>query len=114
MSRVSHNLESTVRQCAVQLPGRSGRTDHVVPALHYVHRDGGELPTVLKDIAVLQEDSVHEVVAFNPREGSCEVQVVSLVDVLGVWDELGGTHLPEAPLLAAAFLTDLSEDVSLL
>merc|ERR1711936_1460908 len=77
------------------------RTNHIVAALHDMHRDFRQLGSIFQNVRLLNKYPIHKVVALDARERSSKVEIIGLVNVGGVRDELAGAHFPQAPLLGS-------------
>src|SRR5712671_3238342 len=98
MSGIRDDAELRFRPGTVQVPGTRHRAHNIVAALH---DDAGNLPDlldILRQIIVSWEETiVHEVVAFNAREGERKLRVGKSLNRLVIEEQLGGAAFPNTP-----------------
>ena len=95
MSSVRDNDEFRLRKGVMQVPGGLHGRTHIVTALD---DDRGDIPECL-DIAdyptvVFKKSPVHEIVAFDAREGLSESFVTEMGDLPGPLQQVDGTCPP--------------------
>jgi len=82
----------------MQIPGAARRTDHVVATLHDDRRNVADALRVAQQLVVVPEEAaVHEVVAFDAREGQREGVLAAAGDVVGILMQETGGALPDGP-----------------
>src|SRR5687768_2083016 len=98
MSGVWDDAQLGLRPGSMQVPCAGHRTHNIVAALN---DDPGNLPDllyVLNQIIVRWEETVvHEVVAFDTREGERKLRVSKPLDRMRIKQQLGGAAFPDSP-----------------
>src|SRR5256885_14346849 len=98
MSGIRDDAQLGFRPCAVQVPGAGHRAYNIIAALNDYAGNLVDLLDILDQIILGREETiVHEVVAFDAREGERKLRVSKSLDRVVIKEQLGGAAFPDTP-----------------
>ena len=81
MAGIRNDIELGFRPGAVKVPRARNWTNNVIAALHNYRRNVTNLVHILNQVIIsFKEAVVHEIVAFNPRQGQRKVCLAGVID----------------------------------
>src|SRR3546814_8084094 len=91
VASVADDFKRGFRPCAMQIPGRAHRTDHVVATLDDHRRNVAHRGDVGEQLVVAFEETlVREIVTLDSREGFCKLAVAETIDHVEVRKKFAG------------------------